>query len=614
VSERKARIAFVKFAGLAAGGTERWLQEMAASLPRDRFEVDYYYCDAAPYVGSDYRHADTDPNRLEFMRDRGVNLIRFKVGAKNIGRPTHDWVDTDFWRVFDSRRYNLVQTAKAGPREYPYFKIPLPVVEFVTLAAGVDRSLNIAWTVHLSEWQRNEWGRAGGRLGRSSVIPIPATSPAAEAHLRSELGILESAVVAGFHQRADDQIFSPVPLAAFSRLRQQDSHFIIMGGGPAYRRQAGELGLRNVHFIEHSGESKRISAFLNTLDIFAHGRRDGETFGTVLAEAMMHGKPCLSHFSSEGANAQPETMGPGGIFAKSPEEYERHLEKLFTDPELRRKISAEGRRYASSRYTVPRCVEQLSKVYEQVLASGPFVRGVAWKSIGRAAIRKAQRLLGPGKPPPTQTTTTSYELHHGQYLAPDSLERHRARYREYEEANLFNQPEARYADLISEHPDVRSMAIDIGSGAGWLSARLSRYFRQVIGLEPSEAAVGMARALFPITEYPNIRWIVGFAEQELPKLQLSKPTLFVTATVLSHLPDESVEKICTAVNENAPVGSILSFAECWGIESHSYMWHIRTTEWWKARFPGWDLDFHGPEIEGMSGSRKGFHGTKKVRI
>ena len=32
---KKIRVAFVKFGGLAAGGTERWLQMMAANQPRD---------------------------------------------------------------------------------------------------------------------------------------------------------------------------------------------------------------------------------------------------------------------------------------------------------------------------------------------------------------------------------------------------------------------------------------------------------------------------------------------------------------------------------------------------------------------------------------------------
>jgi glycosyltransferase involved in cell wall biosynthesis len=69
---------------------------------------------------------------------------------------------------------------------------------------------------------------------------------------------------------------------------------------------------KNIHFLGEDGDNIQISKFLNTIDIFAHGRKDGETFGAVFAEAMMHGKPCLSHYSPI-ANAQKETMGNGGL-------------------------------------------------------------------------------------------------------------------------------------------------------------------------------------------------------------------------------------------------------------------------------------------------------------
>ena len=139
---KQIRIAFIKFGGLSAGGTERWLQVIAANLPKEEFFVDYYYCDAAPYISSSFQHADTDPSRLKYLQEHNVNLIKFKVGAKDITKPTHDWVDTDFWDKFDASKYDFVQTGKAGPAEYPYYLLPIPVVECVTLDAGVDNSQN----------------------------------------------------------------------------------------------------------------------------------------------------------------------------------------------------------------------------------------------------------------------------------------------------------------------------------------------------------------------------------------------------------------------------------------------------------------------------------------
>jgi glycosyltransferase involved in cell wall biosynthesis len=359
----RLRIAFVKFGGLASSGTERWLQMMAANLDRDRFAVDYFYCDAAPYIGSDFRHADTDADRVDYMRRAGVNLVKFSVGAKDITTPTHDWVDTDFWELFDERAYDLVQTAKAGPPEYPYDRMALPVVEYVTLSAGVDRSRNIARSVQISQWQRRQWLAAGGDPARSDVIYIPAEPPASELDLREELGIPAGAVVAGFHQRASDEIFSPVPLAAFRSVQRKDRWFALMGGSALYRRQAADLGLSNVAFLDHEGGAERISRFLNTLDVFAHGRSDGETFGTVFAEAMMHGRPCLSHRSPI-ANAQPETMGPAGLFASDEPDYTGKLDALLGDPGLRARLGAKARPHAERYYSLGSCVDALEDVYD----------------------------------------------------------------------------------------------------------------------------------------------------------------------------------------------------------------------------------------------------------
>ena len=117
------KIAFVKFGGMAIGGTEKVLQTIASELPKDRFQVDYYYCDAAPYIGSDYKHIDTDPSRVEYCKNNGVNLVKFNVQFKNITIPTHDWVNTNFWDVFDEEDYDVIVSGRSGHPEYPFYLI-----------------------------------------------------------------------------------------------------------------------------------------------------------------------------------------------------------------------------------------------------------------------------------------------------------------------------------------------------------------------------------------------------------------------------------------------------------------------------------------------------------
>jgi hypothetical protein len=367
----RIRVAFVKFGGLAAGGTERWLQMMAANLPRERFAVDYFYCDAAPYIGSDFRHADTDPARLAYMEQAGVQLVKFTVGAKDVTTLTHRWVDTDFWQHFDARAYDLVQTATAGPAEYPYTEMTIPVVEYVTLGGGVNRSSNVAMTIHASQWLRRRWVAQGGAVARSAVIPIPAEEPSSSADLRDSLGIPTTALVAGFHQRAQNEIYSAIPLDAFASVAADDRWFVIMGGGEAYRDQARRLELRNVRFVEHHGGREEISRFLNTLDVFAHGRADGETYGAVFAEAMMHGKPCLSH-RTRSANGQLETIGPAGLFAEDRCDYAAKLDLLLGDAAERAGLAARARPHAERYYSLGSCVQALDCVLSRTAGkAGP---------------------------------------------------------------------------------------------------------------------------------------------------------------------------------------------------------------------------------------------------
>jgi glycosyltransferase involved in cell wall biosynthesis len=193
------------------------------------------------------------------------------------------------------------------------------------------------------------------------------------------------APVAGFHQRIDDRIFSPVPLEAFARMGRENEYFVIMGGGTRYVAQAQSLGLANFRHVRHSADPARISVFLNTLDIFAHGRRDGETFGYVFAEALLHGKPCLGH--SAECNAHRETMGPGGLWATTPKEYATHLRRLLDDPALRRRLAEAGRRYACSRFDNAKGIAAIAQKYREILAM-PW-----WKVTVIKASRYTRKIL-----------------------------------------------------------------------------------------------------------------------------------------------------------------------------------------------------------------------------
>jgi len=73
----------VKYGGLSAGGTEKYLQTLAAHLPKDRFAIDYFYTHATPLIGSDWKHPETNPDRVAYMQSKNINTIEISCEARD---------------------------------------------------------------------------------------------------------------------------------------------------------------------------------------------------------------------------------------------------------------------------------------------------------------------------------------------------------------------------------------------------------------------------------------------------------------------------------------------------------------------------------------------------
>lgn len=382
----RVRVAFIKFGGLSSGGTEKWLQMMAANLNKDTFDVTFFYCDTAPYIGSDYVHPATDENRLVFLENNGVKLREFKVGAKDVTKEVHPWIESNFWNVFDQNAFDIVITGKAGPAEYPYTEIKLPIIEYVTLGMGVDRTPSIKHSVHCSEWQRRRWIQMGGSGAKSSVLPIPFFAQTSSDDLRGQLGIPKDSFVVGMHQRAEHTIFSEIPLKAFKEFGQESSYFLMLGGSTRYADQAERLRISNFFQIPHTSDEEQISQFLNTLNVYSHGRSDGETFGTVFAEAMSHGLPVITHYSSTGANAQSETIGPSGFCVDTINDYKKTLDKFFVDKPFRKSLSSKATEFSAAHYSLGAVVKKFEELLISSLYGIDSIDEISKYSYGRSPL------------------------------------------------------------------------------------------------------------------------------------------------------------------------------------------------------------------------------------
>ena len=361
----KIKVAFIKFGGMANGGTEKYLQTISSYLPKDEFEVDFYYCDSAPYIGADFVHLDTDQSRVEYTKSHGVNLIKVNVGAKDVTKPTHDWVDTNFWELFDESKYDIIQTGRAGHPEYPFYLIKnTPIVDSIHLAGMVDNNSNIAKTVLISEDQKSKWIGAGGDSSRAVIIPVPVEIVGSDESYREEFG-WEDKFVFGMHQRDDYNIFSPMPLEAYDEIESDDTAFLILGGSSNYRKQAKDLRLKNVRFLDTTSNISLIHKFLNTLDVYAHGRSDGEQCSSAIIEGLSHSLPMISHTAP--SMGQLEQIGNAGKVVNNYSEYADVMRSMIDDKKYYGECVINASKRYNEVYNVKAIIERYCELYREVI-------------------------------------------------------------------------------------------------------------------------------------------------------------------------------------------------------------------------------------------------------
>jgi len=79
-----------------------------------------------------------------------------------------------------------------------------------------------------------------------------------------------------------------------------DFKYIIIGACDLIKNKIKELNLENFFILlDTTNDDNLIHKFYNTIDVFAHYRSDGETFGVSIAQSMTYGKPVVSHVAAK---------------------------------------------------------------------------------------------------------------------------------------------------------------------------------------------------------------------------------------------------------------------------------------------------------------------------
>jgi glycosyltransferase involved in cell wall biosynthesis len=207
---------------------------------------------------------------------------------------------------------------------------------------------------------------------RAAVLANPVKPPAAPDGLRSALGVPPGTFVMGRIGRPDDYLFDPISLRALAELERdagRDVLYLVQSPPPKMMEMARDMGLERIRFLTTPVlDDDEVSRFFNTIDVFAHARRDGETFGLSIAEAMIHGKPVVSH-RSRVANGHVELVKACGFLAGVDDHraYARYLRRLRDDERRCKELGEAARQFASRRFLLPLIGAALEAHYERLL-------------------------------------------------------------------------------------------------------------------------------------------------------------------------------------------------------------------------------------------------------
>ena len=205
----------------------------------------------------------------------------------------------------------------------------------------------------------------------------------------------------------------------------------------------------------------------------------------------------------------------------------------------------------------------------------------------------------------------SYNQHNQNYILDDAFEKEKKAHLEHnsDDFKFLYQDDIPHGDALDKYK--LTSGVDIGSGTGWFANYLveQRKYKKVYAIEPSSSAIEIAKKIYPDNK---VKYINGFAEEEISKLKLSKPTFFSTMCCLAHLEDDDVSGILKTIDKIAPVDSVLACSEPWGDFYHRECWNIRPPEWWSDTLADWEFEFYNDYIlTDPPGRSKGFIAIKK---
>lgn len=333
-------------------GTWRSHERKAEILQNDKnFEIFILYAE------------NVENNRIEVSKKilHSCTFLPFtRTREKNGPESGYSPIHSNISQVVKDNKIDIFHFARSGYYEWPFIERISPIQVETNVFGYKDRSSYLDGSILITK----RFGIPEDQRTRLIHYPIPAPSSnfSSLKSLRNEFLIEEDEIVFGRSGRPTN--FTPISLFAFKRLKDRTktrAKYLIMGPCNETVKIVNELGIKkDVIFMDCTNDDTLIERFHKTIDVFAHYRSDGETFGAAIAQAMMYEIPIITHFA--GQNAQVDTIGPGGFCVKSDVEYEKCME-FFLDKENIKNLGILAKKHAFENYEQTKIVSEVKNFY-----------------------------------------------------------------------------------------------------------------------------------------------------------------------------------------------------------------------------------------------------------
>jgi glycosyltransferase involved in cell wall biosynthesis len=204
------------------------------------------------------------------------------------------------------------------------------------------------------------------RLGLDLAGRVSAP-PGARDALRAELGVPGDRFLVGWLGRMTEIKRVDVLMRALARIGDEGVEVLLVGDGPLRSEMeilAGEIGVRDrVHF---AGFRTDVASVYAAVDAVALTSANEGTPVTVI-EALAAGRPVVS--TDVGGVRDVVTEGRSGYLVPQGDAdgLVDRLRRLAADPELRNAMGEAGRAIVVPRYSVPRLVSDVDRLYRELL-------------------------------------------------------------------------------------------------------------------------------------------------------------------------------------------------------------------------------------------------------